>query len=86
MILIDGDKDDDHADNDEFMTMMSMKERLRQHINTHNMHVTKMVLLCLAPGTEEDKKHNNATSSYPCLSERKNTVHHFRSQNRSIPV
>ena len=30
-----------------------------------------MILLCSAPGAEEDKKHDNGTSSYPCLSERK---------------
>ena len=29
MILIDGDKDDDHEDNDEFKKMMPMKERLK---------------------------------------------------------
>ena len=84
MILIDGDEDDDHEDNDEFKTMTSMKERLKQQINIHNMHVIKMILLHLAPGAEEDKKHNDATSSYPCLSERRNTVHHLRSQKRSI--
>ena len=65
------DKDDDHEDNDEFNTTMSMKERLKYGINIQNMHVIKMILLCLAPGAEEDKKHNHVTSSYLCLSERK---------------
>ena len=34
------------------------------------MHVAKMILMCSAPGAEEDKKHDDVTSNYPCLSER----------------
>ena len=30
-----------------------------------------MILLHLAPGAEEDKKHNDGTSSYHCFSKRK---------------
>ena len=38
-----GGNDDNHAVNDE------------QH-NIHNMHVKKMILLCLPPGAEEARK------------------------------
>ena len=38
------------------------------------MHVIKMILLHSAPGAEEDKKHNDVTSSHPCLSERKHST------------
>ena len=30
----------------------------------------KIILMCLVPGAEEDKKRDNVTSNYPCLSER----------------
>ena len=52
-----------------------MRKRQWQQINIHNKHVKKMILLHSTPGAEEDKKHDEGTSSYLCLSKRKNTIH-----------
>ena len=60
-----------------------MMERLEGWINVHNAHVTEIILMCLVPGAEEDKKHDNVTLNYPCLSERE---HHtpFKSHRTEV--
>ena len=59
----------------------------QQHlINIHNKHVKKMILLHLTPGAEEDKKHDDGTSSYLCSSNRKKHNTPLKSQNRSLLV
>ena len=60
-----------------------MAERPEGKINIHNMHVTEMILICLVPGAEKDKKHDNVTLNYPCLSERE---HHtlFKSHRTEV--
>ena len=57
-------------DGDEYQTRKSMMERLEGWINVHNAHVTEIILMCLASGAEEDKKHDNVTLNYPCSYER----------------
>ena len=36
-------------------------------INIHNTHVIKMILMCLVPGAEEDKKHQRCHIKLPLL-------------------
>ena len=37
-----------------------------------------MLLLCSAPGAEEDKNHDGDISSYPCLSVKENHITPFK--------